>query len=97
MIDKDPIARNRLLNARNSNVTWMDDTWIYKEIQPFVEEANKKCNWNFNWEFSEKLQFTKYSVGQFYTWHQDSFQEKSYACWKNDVSKIISYCIFIQS
>jgi PKHD-type hydroxylase len=75
MIDKDPIARNRLLNARNSNVTWMDDTWIYKEIQPFVEEANKKCNWNFNWEFSEKLQFTKYSVGQFYTWHQDSFQE----------------------
>jgi PKHD-type hydroxylase len=77
IVDKDPEAKKRLLQLRNSNVTWMNDTWIYKEIQPFVDEANKICNWNFDWEFSERLQFTKYSVGQFYTWHQDSFQKNS--------------------
>ena len=75
MIDKDPIARNRLLNARNSNVTWMDDTWIYKEIHPYVDAANKNAGWNFQWDASESCQFTKYSKDQHYGWHCDSWQE----------------------
>lgn len=74
-INKNPEMKNNLFKNRNSNVIWMNEPWIYKEIQPFVIEANKKCNWNFDWEWSEELQFTKYGPGQFYNWHQDSFKE----------------------
>ena len=36
-----------LKKSRNSNVVWLNDRWIYKEIQPYVSEANKLANWNF--------------------------------------------------
>ena len=26
---------------RKSNVVWMDDRWIYKEIQPYIHSANE--------------------------------------------------------
>jgi len=84
-INKNPEIKNSLFKNRNSNVIWMNEPWIYKEIQPFVIEANKKCNWNFDWEWSEELQFTKYGPGQFYNWHQDSFEKN-----KNRNGKIMN-------
>ena len=30
-----------LKKVRNSNVAWMNDRWIYKEIQPYI--ASSKC------------------------------------------------------
>ena len=45
---------------RKSNVVWMDDPWIYKEIHPFIHAANQNAGWNFQWDFSESCQFTKY-------------------------------------
>ena len=62
---------------RNSDLVWLDDTWIYKEIQPFVHQANKNASWNFEWDFSEPCQFTKYKLNQYYDWHCDSW-EKTY-------------------
>jgi len=62
-----------LKKKRNSNVVWMNDRWIYKEIQPYVHSANSLAGWNFNWDFSESCQFTKYGKGQFYDWHCDSW------------------------
>lgn len=62
-----------LKKKRNSNVVWMNDNWIYKEIQPYIHEANKMSGWNFDWNFSESCQFTKYSPGQYYGWHCDSW------------------------
>tara|TARA_B100000900_G_scaffold332527_1_gene293415 strand:+ start:2116 stop:2790 length:675 start_codon:yes stop_codon:yes gene_type:complete len=56
---------------RKSNIAWLDDVWIYKEIRPFIEEANHKANWNFDWDWTEPAQFTKYDVGQHYGWHAD--------------------------
>ena len=35
---------------RDSDVVWLDDTWIYKEIQPYVHMANKNAGWNFEWD-----------------------------------------------
>ena len=61
-----------LHKKRNSNVTWMDDRWIYKEIQPYIHVANKNSGWNFDWDWSESCQFTKYKLNQFYDWHCDS-------------------------
>ena len=63
---------------RKSNIVWMNDTWIYKEIHPYIHEANEKAGWNFDWDWSESCQFTKYGVGQYYGWHCDSW-EKPYS------------------
>jgi PKHD-type hydroxylase len=62
-----------LKKKRNSNIVWMSDRWIYKEIQPYVHQANANANWNFQWDFSESCQFTKYEKGQYYDWHCDSW------------------------
>jgi PKHD-type hydroxylase len=63
-----------LKKKRNSNIVWMSDEWIYKEILPYVKIANKNAGWNFDWNFSEPCQFTKYSPGQYYGWHCDSWE-----------------------
>ena len=60
---------------RKSDIVWMNDTWIYKEIHPYIHEANQKAGWNFDWDWSESCQFTKYGVGQYYGWHCDSWDK----------------------
>ena len=72
-ISKDEI--NNLKLKRNSNIVWLNEPWIYKEVQPYIHEANKKANWNFQWDESEHCQFTKYKLNQYYDWHCDSFHE----------------------
>ena len=63
-----------LSKKRKSNVVWMNDSWIYKEIHPFIHLANRSAGWNFDWDWSETCQFTKYagSKKQHYDWHCDS-------------------------
>ena len=74
-----------LKKKRNSNIVWMSDRWIYKEIQPYVHNANANAGWNFQWDYSEACQFTKYEKGQFYDWHCDSW-DKPYQREGNDPS-----------
>ena len=62
-----------LKKKRNSNIVWMSDRWIYKEIQPYVHQANANAGWNFQWDFSESCQFTKYNKDQYYDWHCDGW------------------------
>ena len=64
-----------LKKKRNSNIVWLNDRWIYKEIHPYVHQANASAGWNFNWDWSESCQFTKYEKGQFYDWHCDSWDK----------------------
>ena len=66
---------NYIKIKRNSDVTWIDDVWIYKEIQPYIHKANKNAGWNFQWDRSEACQFTKYKHGQYYDWHCDSWDK----------------------
>ena len=61
--------------VRNSDIAWLDDLWIYKEIHPYVDKANEKAGWNFQWDFSESCQFTKYKLNQYYDWHCDSYSK----------------------
>jgi len=61
-----------LKRKRNSDLVWLNDTWIYKELHPYVHEANRQAGWNFDWERSESCQFTKYKHNQYYDWHCDS-------------------------
>ena len=66
---------NNMQKKRKSDIVWMNDRWIYKEIHPYIHEANRNAGWNFEWDWSESCQFTKYGVGQYYGWHCDSWEE----------------------
>jgi len=76
-----PLDRNKLDRAqiknlkkkRDSNIVWLNERWIFNEIQPFVIRANINAGWNFQWDWTESCQFTKYSKGQYYDWHSDSW------------------------
>ena len=59
---------------RKSDIVWLSDNWIYRELHPYIHEANKRAGWNFQWDFSESCQFTKYGIGQYYGWHCDSWE-----------------------
>jgi|TARA_X000001388_G_scaffold58199_1_gene43486 PKHD-type hydroxylase len=64
-----------LKRKRNSDLVWLSDTWIYKEIHPYVHRANQNAGWNFEWHRSEACQFTKYKLNQYYDWHCDSWNK----------------------
>ena len=68
-------ALKKLHVKRKSDIVWMNDTWLYKEIHPYIHEANKQAGWNFDWSWSESCQFTRYGVGQYYGWHCDSWDK----------------------
>ena len=38
------------------------------------EMANRMAGWNFQWDYSETVQFTKYKLNQYYDWHMDTFK-----------------------
>ena len=66
---------NDLKTQRNSNIAWLSDSWIYRSIHPFIHQANQNAGWNFDWDFSEACQFTKYKINQYYNWHRDSWDK----------------------
>ena len=76
-LKKQPLNKKEikdLKKKRDSNIVWMDDRWIYNEVQPYIHQANKSAGWNFDWNWSEACQFTKYKPGQYYDWHCDSWE-----------------------
>ena len=66
--DKD-IQKERYI--RDSEVSWLNDPWLYDLIHPFLRTANGEAGWKYEWDFSESFQFTKYKKGGFYGWHSD--------------------------
>jgi len=68
-------ALKKLHVKRKSDIVWMNDAWLYKEIHPYIREANTKAGWNFDWDWSESCQFTIYKKGQYYDWHCDSWDK----------------------
>ena len=64
-----------LKRKRNSDLVWLNDTWIYKELHPYIHKANKEAGWNYEWDRSESCQFTKYKLNQYYDWHCDSWEK----------------------
>ena len=76
--DKKKLTKEVIKNIqrrRKSDLVWLDDLWIYKELHPYIREANEKAGWNFDWERSESCQFTKYKLNQYYDWHCDSWDK----------------------
>jgi PKHD-type hydroxylase len=83
-----PLSRQQLKDLkkkRDSDIVWLNERWIYKEVQPYVHQANSAAGWNFQWDFSESMQFTKYNKGQYYDWHCDGW-DKPYQRQQGDPS-----------
>ena len=63
------------LYVRDSDVSWLNDKWLYDIFHPYIHHANKQAGWNWQWDFSESFQFTVYhgrkENGGFYGWHAD--------------------------
>ena len=85
---------NNIQKKRKSDIVWLNDRWIYNEIHPYINTANKAAGWNFQWDWSESCQFTKYGVGQYYGWHCDSWirpykrKQNEDGTWPEDHGKI---------
>ena len=60
---------------RDTHVSWLNDQEIYSWLHPYLQRANHDAGWNFQWDWSESLQFTKYGEHQFYGWHPDAGAE----------------------
>lgn len=88
--DQEGVSNNS--NIRKSDVCFLDDQWIYDEILPYVNTANKNSGWNFDIDWTESMQFTKYEPGQFYTWHSDNlpkpYNDKAHSNYKGKIRKI---------
>ena len=72
--DKPTLGKDDIKNIqkkRKSDLVWLTEPWIYKELHPYVHMANKNAGWNFQWDRSESCQFTKYKLNQYYDWHDD--------------------------
>ena len=78
-----------LQKKRSSDVVFLDEPWITKEVLPYVDKANRNAGWNFDLEGSENFQFTQYKLGQHYDWHCDSW-EKAYE--NNMIRKLSATC-----
>jgi len=63
------------LDVRHSNVKFIEGEWLYKALDPFFQEANKKGNWNFQFDWYEPAQITNYNKNNFYNWHSDDFEK----------------------
>ena len=57
--------------TRDCHIAWINDTWIYDILNPFIHTANKNAGWNFDWDWNEASQFTIYEKGHYYGWHTD--------------------------
>ena len=74
MRDSELIGRYKDKNKRNSENAWINTNhWIAGFLWHYVNKANRE---NFLYDLTnidgENLQYTKYSEGQYYNWHNDA-------------------------
>ena len=68
----DEEKREHSKKIRSSKTVFIGDTWLKKDLQSFVEYANK--SWKFNLKCNEDVQFTEYEPRGHYNWHNDSLK-----------------------
>lgn len=78
--------RKKTKKLRNSNISWIDDWWLMRELLPYVRKANERAGWNFKLTCAEPAQFTIYDKEQFYWWHRDA---RRYPYHDNDFPNLI--------
>jgi PKHD-type hydroxylase len=87
---------NKLSDIRKCRVGWINDTWIYDILNPFIHTANKNAGWNFQWDWNEASQFTIYEKDHYYGWHVDQFTAPRKVKDKNFDGKIRKLSLTLQ-
>ena len=60
--------------GRDTTVAFADfNHWLGLEMFEFAKNANKNCNWDFDINNHEALQYAEYGPKQHYHWHIDTF------------------------
>jgi len=81
-----------LKKTRNSNVAFLNDQWIYNEIDKIFKAANHNAGWNFDLDHYESTQFTVYRKGQHYDWHVDAnvnpYSHKAHENYRGKIRKL---------
>lgn len=67
--------KNLLLPSRKSEVIWLEEPWIFRNMEFWMDIANKEAKWNYKIDSVEMAQFTIYEKGYYYDWHVDSFKK----------------------
>lgn len=65
------LEKRKKTYTRDSEVTWLNEPWLYDLLGNFLHKANNDAGWKYDVDFSESIQFTKYGLNQFYGWHTD--------------------------
>ena len=76
------------LYIRDSTIAWLNDQWLYDLIVPHIHKANLLSGWNWEIDSYESFQFTKYSEGQFYGWHNDGRSDTPYKRYIHGVTPV---------
>ena len=58
-------------DKRDCKVIWINESWIYDLLNPFINEANKAAGWNFDFDWNQDMQYAKYDKGHYFGWHTD--------------------------
>ena len=57
--------------GRVSDITWIEEPWVYELIWPYMEDANKISGWKFDIKETGRMQLTRYKKGGYYKFHKD--------------------------
>jgi len=60
---------------RDSSVAWINKSWLYDLLVPYIELANINSGWNWQFSNTESCQFTVYKNKGFYGWHRDGMSD----------------------
>jgi PKHD-type hydroxylase len=74
---------------RKSYISWIDDKKLSTQIFEVIKSINEKTKWNFSLTELEPLQYTSYSLGNFYDFHIDSHIKP----YKNKLIRKLSFTI----
>jgi len=75
-VTKEKTDIKELNKTRDSDIVWLTHNWIYKELEPIIQTANRNAGWNYETTSMEAAQFTQYKPPhQHYSWHMDAFEE----------------------
>ena len=68
-------TKGNVEKIRDSKIIFTSEPFLYDLINPYIHAANENSGWNFEWDHTEPLQFTKYALNEHYNWHTDAAPE----------------------
>jgi len=57
--------------VRSSDTAFSSDQFLYDTLCPFVSSANEQAGWQYDLDWFEAVQISRYKKNQHYTWHTD--------------------------